>query len=257
MARAARWYASKSRHVTSAEIEDVMTLADQPPIVIVLLQARFASGSHELYQLPLAFEERTDEHSDGVVAVPSGAGFGAIDAVAYPDYARELLRHINAQSEVETDAGRLRFHRVLASGWLKADAPVRPVGVEQSNSSIVFGDETVLKVFRKLEPGINPELELLRFLTARGFAASRRCRAGTSTRGGRSPPRSALPSTSSRTRAAAGSWRSIRPRAMPSCCWPSSGASARSPPSCTTRSPRTPVTRRSRPRSPARNRCRC
>ena len=48
--------------------------------------------------------------------------------------------------------------------------PVRPVGVEQSNSSIVFGDQTVLKVFRKLEPGINPELELLQFLTRQQFA---------------------------------------------------------------------------------------
>jgi maltokinase len=43
------------------------------------------------------------------------------------------------------------------------------MGVEQSNSSIVIDDQLVLKVFRKLEPGINPELELLRFLTARGF----------------------------------------------------------------------------------------
>ena len=43
------------------------------------------------------------------------------------------------------------------------------MGVEQSNSSIVFGDETVLKVFRRLEPGINPELELLQFLTRREF----------------------------------------------------------------------------------------
>ena len=46
---------------------------------------------------------------------------------------------------------------------------MRPVGVEQSNSSLVFDDRLVLKVFRKLEPGINPELEVLRFLTARGF----------------------------------------------------------------------------------------
>ena len=43
------------------------------------------------------------------------------------------------------------------------------MGVEQSNSSIVFADETVLKVFRRLEPGINPELEMLRFLTEHGF----------------------------------------------------------------------------------------
>ena len=43
------------------------------------------------------------------------------------------------------------------------------MGVEQSNSSVVFDDRFVLKVFRKLEPGINPELELLRFLGSHGF----------------------------------------------------------------------------------------
>ena len=43
------------------------------------------------------------------------------------------------------------------------------MGVEQSNSSLVFDDTIVLKVFRKLEPGVNPELEVLRFLTWRGF----------------------------------------------------------------------------------------
>ena len=43
------------------------------------------------------------------------------------------------------------------------------MGVEQSNSSVVFDDTIVLKVFRKLEPGVNPELEVLRFLTWRGF----------------------------------------------------------------------------------------
>jgi maltokinase len=46
---------------------------------------------------------------------------------------------------------------------------VRPVGVEQSNSSIVFGEDLILKAFRRVEPGVNPELELLRFLSTRGF----------------------------------------------------------------------------------------
>jgi trehalose synthase-fused probable maltokinase len=45
----------------------------------------------------------------------------------------------------------------------------RPIESEQSNSSIVFDEELILKVFRRLEPGINPELELLRFLTEHGF----------------------------------------------------------------------------------------
>src|SRR3954453_12830226 len=48
-------------------------------------------------------------------------------------------------------------------------AEVRPMGVEQSNSSMVFGDRLVLKSFRRLEPGVNPELELLRFLDGHGF----------------------------------------------------------------------------------------
>jgi trehalose synthase-fused probable maltokinase len=47
---------------------------------------------------------------------------------------------------------------------------VRPVGTEQSNTSVVFDEELILKVFRRLEPGINPELEMLRFLTEHGFA---------------------------------------------------------------------------------------
>ena len=46
---------------------------------------------------------------------------------------------------------------------------MRPIGVEQSNSSLVVGERLMLKVFRKLEPGINPELEMLRFLTAHRF----------------------------------------------------------------------------------------
>jgi maltokinase len=72
--------------------------------------------------------------------------------------------------EVEASEGRFGFFRTDLLASLGADAEVRLIGVEQSNSSVVFGEELVLKVFRKLEPGVNPELEVLRFLTAREFA---------------------------------------------------------------------------------------
>src|SRR4029079_13610511 len=63
-----------------------------------------------------------------------------------------------------------RFHWAEAAGAeLGGTVDVRPVGVEQSNSSIVFGDALILKAFRRVEPGVNPELELLRFLSERGF----------------------------------------------------------------------------------------
>jgi trehalose synthase-fused probable maltokinase len=62
----------------------------------------------------------------------------------------------------------VRF-RTLGELGAAAGAPPRPVGVQQSNSSLVFADELILKVFRRVEPGINPDLEISRFLTEHGF----------------------------------------------------------------------------------------
>ena len=76
---------------------------------------------------------------------------------------------MEAGSEIDAGEGNFSFHRVDGVQSVGRDAEVRPVGVEQSNSSLVIGDELMLKVFRKLEPGINPELEMLRFLTAHEF----------------------------------------------------------------------------------------
>jgi maltokinase len=163
-----RWYASKSRRVTGLEVEEAVALADDPPLLLALLQARFATGSHDLYQVPLAFLSPAQAQTGSPVA--RTRQWTAVDAVADPELVRELLRHIEAETTIDTGEGCVRFAKPELGGPLNPDAPARPMGVEQSNSSIVFGDETVLKVFRRVEPGINPELELLQFLTRRGFA---------------------------------------------------------------------------------------
>jgi maltokinase len=163
-----RWYASKSRHVTGLQFEESVAVADTPPLIVNLVQTRFASGSHELYQLPFALLPADQVGTRPVVCASDN--WTAVDAVADPELVRELLRQIDAEQTLDGEAGCFRFQRVELSGPLPLDAAVRPIGVEQSNSSIVFGDETVLKVFRRLEPGINPELEVLQFLTRREFA---------------------------------------------------------------------------------------
>ena len=162
-----RWYALQVTVDLRAGDRGVGGAGRPPPLLLALAQARFATGSHDLYQLLLAFlpTAQAGDHP----AVTSTADWVAVDAVADPELVRELLRHIDAESTIETVDGCLRFSRPEQSGALVLDAPARPMGVEQSNSSIVFGDETVLKVFRRLEPGINPELEMLRFLTRRQF----------------------------------------------------------------------------------------
>jgi trehalose synthase-fused probable maltokinase len=162
-----RWYASKSRRVSSIEIDESVVLSESPMLLLALVQAVFATGQHELYQLPLGFRREGDDSGPEAIAVAEG--WSVYDALADPDAARELLRRIDASEDLDTSEGCLRFRRADGPVAVPEDAEVRSVGVEQSNSSLVFGGELVLKVFRRLEPGINPELEMLRFLTAREF----------------------------------------------------------------------------------------
>jgi maltokinase len=91
------------------------------------------------------------------------------DALADPDQARELCAGSMPGRGPRDRRGVPALPARDGPVAVPEDAVVRPIGVEQSNSSLVFGSELVLKVFRRLEPGINPELEMLRFLTAREF----------------------------------------------------------------------------------------
>ena len=166
-----RWYASKARSVTGIDIVESITLRDEPLLLLTLVQTRFATGTHELYQLPLALRG-PDSSTDlaGGESIAHTDEWTVYDALAEPTQALELLRRIEATEEITTADGRFSFHQFVDSGnGLGQATDVRLMGVEQSNSSVVFDDSVVLKVFRKLEPGVNPELEILRFLTWRGF----------------------------------------------------------------------------------------
>jgi trehalose synthase-fused probable maltokinase len=162
-----RWYASKSRRVSNIEISESIVLSDAPMLVVALAQAIFATGQHELYQLPFGF--RPAGESSEVEAIATTDGWSVYDALADPGHARELLRRMDAGDELDTGEGSLRFRPAEGRLRVPEHAVVRPIGLEQTNTSLVFGSDLVLKVFRKLEPGINPELEMLRFLTAREF----------------------------------------------------------------------------------------
>ena len=130
-----RWFASKAREVASVNVLERTTLSEDPPLELQLVEARFHAGTHELYQL-----------------LP-GEGEDAV---------RVLARLLGEEATIDG----VTFH-----GGLEPAGHIRAMGAEQSNSSVVFGEQQVLKVFRRVEPGINPELEMLRFLSLRGFGA--------------------------------------------------------------------------------------
>jgi maltokinase len=163
-----RWYAAKSRNLAGVELSESLVLREGPPLLMLaLLQTRFATGTHELYQLPLGVRAADEKWAGRTIAETED--WQVYDGLADPELGGELLRRIEAGEEIETDEGRFSFQRADGVGELSGDVDVRPMGVEQSNSSLVFGEQLVMKVFRKLEAGMNPELEMLRFLTSHGF----------------------------------------------------------------------------------------
>jgi maltokinase len=164
-----RWFGSKAREVAQIEIAECVTLREEPPqLALVLAEARFGEGTHETYQIPLGLRPTSDGWEERVIAEAEGVTI--YDALADPACGRELLHRMRSGTEETEEEGTWRFRWAETAGaGLGGTVDVRPVGVEQSNSSIVFGEALILKAFRRVEPGVNPELELLSFLSERGF----------------------------------------------------------------------------------------
>lgn len=152
-----RWYAGRTRRlttVTAAAINSLRTDLD-----LLLLDAHYDDGGTERYQVLVLWSdtERTD--------LPDLAGIGTVrgrvayDALYDPEAARHLLELCAAQAT----RGEVGFS-VEPGVELPVEAPPRLTGVEQSNTSVVFGDEAILKVFRRVNTGINPDIELNRIL---------------------------------------------------------------------------------------------
>jgi maltokinase len=165
-----RWFASKAREVGHLNVLEAITLReDAPALVLALVEARFQTGTHELYQVPLGLRPAAEGWDDRVVGEVEG--WTVYDALADPAHGRELLHRVRGSADVAAADGQLSFRWAeSAAAGTGGSVEVRPVGVEQSNSSVVFGEQLILKVFRRLAPGVNPELELLRFLSERSFA---------------------------------------------------------------------------------------
>jgi maltokinase len=166
---AQRWFGSKAREVAHIEVSQSVTLREEvPQLALALVEARFGEGTHQTYQVPLGARPVDEGWQQRVIG--SAEGWTLYDALADPATGRELLHRMRSGSQETVEDGTLRFRWAASAGAeLGGTVEVRPVGVEQSNSSIVFGEALILKAFRRVEPGVNPELELLRFMSERGF----------------------------------------------------------------------------------------
>ena len=168
----ARWFGSKGRPFridgTRRLGEVPGSVADGPRAAIDLVTISFTDeeAGTEMYQLPLAFYEHQQDHLEHArIGHWADEDFGdshVYDAVHDRDAMACWLR-----SFAEQPAGRLTFHR-LPGHDLDLEAHSTLFSGEQSNSSVAFGEDSLMKVFRKITPGANPDISVHEVLTRAG-----------------------------------------------------------------------------------------
>ncbi len=168
-----RWFGGKGTPIDSVRAVDDLLLS--PGLRVMTVEVSYRGGrAPERYLLPLVPGPLCEE------------------ALADDDALRALLSIIRDRRILPTAAGALRGERMDAAsspGQDSASSPgqdsarspldalgaapsVRRLSAEQSNTSIVFGESVILKLIRKLEPGVNPELEMGAFLARHNFRAT-------------------------------------------------------------------------------------
>lgn len=160
-----RWYAGRGRELMS--VVPAVTTALLDDLDLVLLDVTYTDASTERYQVLLRWGSAPiDEYSD-VATIGSMSGADgeriAYDALYDPDATRHLLSLIDSSATVAD----VRFGRE-PDATLPLNASPRVAGAEQSNTSVIFEEQAVLKVFRRITPGTNPDIELNRVLARAG-----------------------------------------------------------------------------------------
>lgn len=158
-----RWYAGRHRELVAAQPVVVTPLHDN--LDHVLLEASYADGSSERYQLFVSWDSEPVEEFTAAATIgtdPHAARIG-YDALFHESAPQDVLALIGSGGR----HGNLRFTPEPGAD-LPVDAPARVLEGEQTNTSVVFDRSAILKVFRRVLPGVNPDLELGRVLARAG-----------------------------------------------------------------------------------------
>lgn len=169
-----RWFSEKARTLSRCAIEHAIPAGGSAGIVFIV-RIEFADGPAQRYAVPLSFGPESTADSPALsVLARDASGLTLRDAVFDLAFRQALLEFIGAGGSAlpHESAATLRgIHGAGLDGFWE-DALDRSVvlGLEQSNTSILYGRHLFMKLFRRFEPGPNPDIEVSRYLSeVRGF----------------------------------------------------------------------------------------
>src|SRR4051812_45083354 len=166
-----RWFGGKARNPQRFIVEALIRFANtEKPARLLLTRVEYQDGDPELYVLPiqvgLAEEVNAPGAAPQVVIALFNDGHALLDALEDADSRADLLRLVRTELHLPAGGGELVGIRGSA---LEPESDLenrsRYLKVEQSNSSIAYGESIFLKLFRKPDCGMNPDVEITRFLS--------------------------------------------------------------------------------------------
>lgn len=170
-----RWFRAKARKIRSVSLIDSVGLPlSDARALIALIRVEFEEGHYQSYVIPLFHSPRPDAgESESLIlrlhSIESAPETVLTDALASQEFLRALLTAIEGGLTFRGECGTLLAHpSVVLKGQIsepESKLPARVLKVEQSNTSIVYGDRFILKFYRSVEEGVSPDFEVGQFLT--------------------------------------------------------------------------------------------
>lgn len=161
-----RWFGDKSRVVTGVTTPFAQPIVESASLfLLTILEFAFESGPSARYFIPLS----APGASGSSASIGSCGGISFSDAITDEWFLRWLGTSAAEHASATAEEGSTTWHGVGdgISGLSDPNVTIRPLTVEQSNSSVLYGEHTLVKLLRKLQPGQNLEIEISRYLTTR------------------------------------------------------------------------------------------
>jgi maltose alpha-D-glucosyltransferase / alpha-amylase len=165
--RTRRWFGSKSRTVSSLSIGDVIPIGRDAGSIL-LLDVEYTEGEPERYLLPVVLKQarRSDEQERATGLIARVDNCVLHEAIGDERFGNALLALVEKRRRVKGNKGVLGGSQAKAFRELRDGNKLHAqvLRAEQSNTAIVYEEQLFLKLFRRLEPGMNTDLEIMTFL---------------------------------------------------------------------------------------------
>ncbi|ETX14265.1 alpha-amylase [Roseivivax halodurans JCM 10272] len=165
-----RWFAGKEKRIEEVALHQLAELEDGRHMLSVIDVE--VGGETQRYFLPLSAVWGEDALTLSprlpatLAKLRRASRVGAVlDGVVDEEMAHALIRRLGERRAIEAGSGRIDFHGSERLADLGELGEPRLLSAEQSNASVAFSDAAILKIYRRLREGVQPDIEIARFLT--------------------------------------------------------------------------------------------